>query len=63
MAKRSVTARFEASDVDALERIARQRRQATGDPVSVSDLLREAVADYLAAQGASESTGRDDEHE
>lgn len=61
MAKRSVTARFEATDVDALERIARQRRQATGDPVSVSDLLREAVADYLDAQGAS--TEKDDEHE
>jgi hypothetical protein len=50
MPKRSVTVRFESADVDALERIARDRRQATGDAVSVSDLMREAVAEYLAAQ-------------
>lgn len=56
MPKRSVTVRFEIADVDALERIARDRRQATGDAVSVSDLMREAVAEYLAAQGASETS-------
>ena len=63
MPKRSVTARFEASDIDALERIARERRQQTGDAVSVSDLLREALAAYLTAQGGSATTSKDDENE
>lgn len=63
MPKRSVTVRFEIADVDALERIARDRRQATGDAVSVSDLMREAVAEYLARRRGGNTTGKDDDHE
>lgn len=47
MAKRSITIRFEESDAEALEEKARAARQATGDAVSLSDLVRKAVREYL----------------
>ena len=42
-----ITVRLPASDADAIEQIARERRRATGDAVSTSDVIRAAVRAYL----------------
>ncbi|XKH61868.1 ribbon-helix-helix protein, CopG family (plasmid) [Halomonas sediminis] len=55
MAKRSVTVRIEESDVERLEALARKKRQATGDKVGISDVIRVAVAEYLKAKGEQDA--------
>lgn len=50
MAKKSITVRIEERDADALAEIARAERQRTGEPASVSDIVRGAVRAYLDNQ-------------
>lgn len=45
--KRSITVRVEEKDAERLEQQARLRRQADGDNVSTSDVIREAIAAHL----------------
>lgn len=43
----SLSTRVDEATKKKLDEIARQRRQETGDAVNVSDLLREAVSEYV----------------
>lgn len=56
MGSRRITVRVPDADADALEALARARRQATGDAVSTSGIVREAIAAHLAAQGDSDTS-------
>ena len=47
-----MTVRITHADRAALERIARARRQATGENVSLSDLVRDAVGAFIRSQDA-----------
>lgn len=57
MAKRSITVRIEESDAQALEDTARAARQATGDNIGLSDVVREAITEYL--KNGDDNAGRD----
>ncbi|NOG32871.1 hypothetical protein HLB35_15865 [Halomonas sp. TBZ9] len=50
-----VTVRLTEREHADLERIAQRERQATGFTVSVSDIMRAAVADYLKAKGEQDA--------
>jgi len=55
MAKRSVTVRIEESDVERLEALAREQRRETGDKVGISDVIRDAIAEYLKKNGEQDA--------
>lgn len=57
MAKKSITVRFSEHDAAEIEEVARAARKATGEQVSVSDVVREAVSEYL--KGVDNNAGRD----
>lgn len=64
MTDKRITVRLPGGHVEALERIAQRESATTGYTVRLSDVVRAAVRDYLAAQGGSGSTTtKDDEHE
>jgi predicted DNA-binding protein len=50
--KSTITVRVPASVRDRLEALAKEQRKKTGDPVPVSDLVREALEDYLKRREA-----------
>lgn len=52
--------RIEATTKRALEALAADRRRATGDAVTVADLAREALADYIARNRAPAKAGDSD---
>lgn len=50
MARKSITVRVEETDAEALEALARKRRQETGNSVGLSDIVRGAISAYLDSQ-------------
>lgn len=45
--KTSITVRVPVSLRDQLEELAKEQRRRTGDPVPVSDLVRDALKEYV----------------
>lgn len=50
--KSTITVRVPASVRDRLDELAKEQRKRTGDPVPVSDLVREALEEYLKRREA-----------
>lgn len=58
--KTSLSVRLEVTTKQDLEALATARRRATGDAVTVADLIREALADYIAKHRAPPKAGDSD---
>lgn len=55
--KKSITVRFSEHDAAEIEEVARAARKATGEQVSLSDVVREAVSEYL--KGVNDNADND----
>ncbi|SFI20593.1 hypothetical protein [Modicisalibacter xianhensis] len=51
METKTVTVRLPLPEFKKLDDLVRQRRQATGDAVTKSEVMREALADLIKRQG------------